>query len=270
MSHLSRAACIAGLALFATSALAQQTPPTVKRDPKVQAVIDQTLAAYRALNGLHLKVSVKTTGPSDMMRGAPDSIELKYQKPNKLYSAIATRGAKETLDRRLVVSDGSNLWAWLSDTNTYNKVKAPPLLKTAPFIGHDLPEYDLLFRDKDPFADLPGTATLALGPAAKVGDVDVDVLKTSATEQGVPFTLNIELMIGQKDHLIHGMYFAGSGKDQGKDVKFDLRMTYDLVAANPAFTAADFAFTPPPGAKPALSTQPAKPSSAAEKPGSKK
>jgi outer membrane lipoprotein-sorting protein len=270
MPNLSRAAVFAGLLLACGGALAQQPPIGVKRDPKVQAVIDQTLAAYRALTGLHLKVSVKTTGPADMMRGAPDSIELKYQKPNKLYSAVTTRGAGDAVERKLVVSDGANLWAWLSDTNTYNKVKAPPLLKTAPFIGHDLPEYDLLFRDKDPFADLPGTANLALGPPAKVGDVDVDVLKASATEQGVPFTLNVELLIGQKDHLIHGMYFAGSGKDQGKDVKFDLRMTYDLAVANPTFAPADFTFTPPPGSKPALSLQPPKTAAPTQNPGPKK
>jgi outer membrane lipoprotein-sorting protein len=234
-----------------------QTPP-VKRDPKVQAVIDQVLAAYKALNGLSLKVSVKATGPADMMRGAPESVEMRFQKPNKLYSAVATRGAADRVDRKLIVSDGSFLWTWKSDSNTFTKGKAPALLKAATTLGDDLPEYELLFRDKDPFADLPGTANLALGPPQKVGDVDVDVLKTTVSEQGVPFQFVVQILVGQKDHLIHGMYFEGSGKDPaGKDAKFDLRMTYDAVNANPAFTPADFVFTPPAGAKPAAAVTPA-------------
>lgn len=251
MRILSRVLIAVAMVVPCRVAVAQQNPP-VKRDPKVQAVIDQVLAAYKALTGLSLKVSVKTTGPADMMRGAPDSIEVRFQKPNKLYSAVSTRSAPDRIERKVVVADGAFLWIWKSDTNTFAKGKSPALLKAAPTLGDDLPEYELLFRDKDPFADLPGTATLALGQPAKVGDIDVDVLKTTVSEQGVPFQILVQILVGQKDHLIHGMYFEGSGKDAaGKDMKFDLRMTYDSVNANPTFTAADFAFTPPAGSKPA-------------------
>jgi hypothetical protein len=50
------------------------------------------------------------------------------------------------------------------------------------------------------------------------------------------------------------MFFEGSGKDQaGKDLKFDLKLTYDVVETNPTFAPSDFVFTPPPGAKLAAS-----------------
>jgi outer membrane lipoprotein-sorting protein len=237
------------LSLTICSSQAQDTKS--KRDPKVQAVIDQAMAAYKGLNALHLKVSVKATGTTEMFVGAPDSVEIKYQKPNKLHVLSATRGQGDVVNRREVVTDGVSVWTWNSGGNSYSKLKAPPAIKSISTLSDDLPEYDLLFKEKDPFLDIPGAAgALTLAPAAKLGDVDVDVLAATITEAGVPFTLNVKILIGQKDHLIHGMQFDGSGKDPaGKDTKFDLKMNYDIVNSSPTFAPADFTFTPPPGAK---------------------
>jgi outer membrane lipoprotein-sorting protein len=244
-----------------------QLAPAVKRDPKVQAVIDQMLAAYKELGALHVKATAKASGPPGMLGGAPDSFELRYQKPNKLYTLFVARGRTEgAADRKITASDGATLWTYSSASNTYTKAKAPASLRNSALIPSDMPECDLLFRDKDPFADLPGTAAMTLGPAAKAGDVDVDVLQATSAEPGVPFTLNFQIMVGQKDHLIHGMTFQGSGMDpDGKDMKLDLRLTYDLVDSKPSFTPADFAFMPPAGAKAAGNAAPAKPSAASVK-----
>jgi outer membrane lipoprotein-sorting protein len=256
MRIIRRACIITALAALCVAASAQQ--PAVKRDPKVQAVIDQMLAAYKALNALHVKATAKMTGPPGMFGGAPDSFELRYLKPNKLYTVFVARGKTEgTFDRKVTASDGVSFWTYSSAANTYTKSKGPATLKESGRVTTDMPECDLLFHDKDPFADIPGSATMTLGPAAKVGDVDVDVLQANESEQGVPFSLTFQIMVGQKDHLIHGMVIQGGGKDpDGKDMKIDLRLNYDLVDANPTFAPADFAFTPPAGARLASSVAP--------------
>src|SRR5579862_9165942 len=51
---------------WAGGALSQDAVPAVKRDPKVEAVIAPMLAAYRALNALHEKMSVKADGPDEL------------------------------------------------------------------------------------------------------------------------------------------------------------------------------------------------------------
>jgi len=252
MQFIARPLVIAAFLSLATCITnAQDNKSVSKRDPKVQAVIDQTMAAYKALNAFHLKVTLKATGSTDMFVGAPDSVELRYQKPNKLSVTSATRGQVNALNRKQLVTDGVSVWSWSSTSNAYSKLKAPATLKNISTLSDDLPEYDLLLRDKDPFADIPGNSNaLSLGQPAKIGDVDVDVLSAAITEAGVPFTLNIKIMIGQKDHLIHGMRFDGNGKDPaGKDTKFDVQMNYEIVNTSPTFTPADFTFTPPPGAK---------------------
>src|SRR5262249_32338053 len=97
---------------------------------------------------------------------------------------------------------------------------------------------------------------------AKVGDVDVDVINIGINGDGAPISLNIRFQVGQKDHLIHGLVVENNGKDgAGKDAKFRLDLTYDLVDTSPTFAAADFTFIPPPGAKPAVPAT-AKPGSA--------
>jgi outer membrane lipoprotein-sorting protein len=253
---------------LAVSTGAQQAP-AAKRDPKVQAVIDQTLAAYRALNSLHVKASATMSGPAEMLGGAPSAFELRYQKPNKLYTLFVESKGQGAGDRKITACDGATFWTYSSASNTYTKTKAPASLKNSSLVASDMPECDLLFRDKDPFEDIPGSAAMTLGAPAKVGSVDVDVLQANATEQGVPFSLSFQILIGQKDHLIHGMAFQGSGKDpQGKEMKLDLRLTYDVVDTNPTFTPADFAFAPPVGAKPAMTEAVAKP--AVKKPAAKK
>jgi hypothetical protein len=51
---------------------------------------------------------------------------------------------------------------------------------------------------------------------------------------------------------MRGVAFDGGGKHPttGKPMQFHMVMTYDLVDPAPMFTAADFTFTPPAGAKP--------------------
>ncbi len=274
MSFTSRCASLGAiLCVIAGLSHAQDAKTAIKRDPKVQAVIDQMLAAYKSLGALHLKISVKINGPTDMFAGAPDSVELRLQKPNKLFLASSAHAAKTGLDRKLIVSDGSSLWLWTSVANTYTKAKASATLKGVTTLGDDLPEFEILFNDKDPFADIPGATAMTLAAPAKLGDVDVDVLTTKVAEPGVPFTLAVQLMVGQKDHLLHAMVFEGSGKDpMGKDTKFDLHMTYDVVNTAPVFAPTDFTFVPPAGSKLAPAIGIAKPvvPAAAQKPPAKK
>lgn len=256
-TRLLRIAIVAVLAgCLAVSACAQETKP----DPKAQAVLDQMIAAYTALNALHLKATVKRTGnaPPIMPVTIPESLEMRLLRPNKLwFYYVEKSGAK--VKKRQVVSDGTNLWRWESDTNIYTKTKAPGLFRDFPRLPV-LVEMGILF-EQDPFQDLPPNAHITLGEPIKVGDTDVDVVEIKIAEEGTPFTVVFKLLIGQKDHLMRGLSFEESGKDpqSGKDHSFKMELTYSLVNAAPDFKTADFVFTPPPGAKPPASGSPPNP-----------
>lgn len=263
-TRLLRIAIVAVLAgCLAVSACAQETKP----DPKAQAVLDQMLAAYKALNALHMKATMKLTGnaPQIMPGTIPESLEMRLLRPNKLWlHYVEKSGAK--VQKEQVVSDGTNLWRWQSATNIYTKTKAPGLFRDFPRLPDIGPEMDILFREQNPFQNFPPNAHITLGEPIKVGDTDVDVVEIKIAEEETPFTVAVKLLIGQKDHLMRGLSFEGSGKDpqSGKDLNFKMESTYSLVNAAPDFKTADFVFTPPPGAKPPASGSPPNP-----KPGGK-
>jgi outer membrane lipoprotein-sorting protein len=235
------------MTILTTSAGAQ-----AKFDPNARAAMDQMVAAYKGLKVLHEKMSfqIAVTPASNMMDGPPDSIELRFQRPNRLRLTVAeTKAGKKA--QRQVVCDGATLWRWDSGTNTYTKSKAPATFAGVTNISNDAPEFDILFSGKDPFKDFaPPNTQFTLGKPDKVGEVDVDSVEAQFKDPSGSMNGSMRILIGQKDHLIRGLSVDAAGKDpSGKEMKFSVTMNYTLVNTAPAFTAADFAFTPPPGAK---------------------
>lgn len=238
-----------------------------KRDPKVQALMDQILAAYKALPALHLKIAVKVTAdpPSLLPPSIPVSAELRVQKPNRLWIlSIAKQGAKFASIR--LVCDGVNLWRWQSSSNTFRRTKAP---KTFAEIT-DLPqagfEPEVIVHGQDPFAALPYQVNLQ-GPQKRDG-IDVDVLSIPLSANGAVAGANVTLFVGQKDHLVRGTLVESEGKDAaGKPFKVRIESTYEMLDSAPKFTAADFAFIPPAGAK--AEPEPGAPKPAPSKPAAK-
>jgi outer membrane lipoprotein-sorting protein len=222
-----------------------------KPDPKAQALVDQMVTAYRDLPALHEKVTLTWTAlpgaPAE--GGTPKSLELRWQKPNRFALSYEEEKAGKPV-RHQAVSNGVTLWQWRSDTNVAAKDKAPAKPVASPVPGAGLPEIGILFAGKNPFVELPLGATFAVGKPEKLGELDLDVLEARIAEKDVPFSGILRVKLGQKDHLIRSMLFEGGGKDpdSNKDQSFKIEAVYEVNAA-PTFTPADFAFTPPPGAK---------------------
>jgi outer membrane lipoprotein-sorting protein len=260
------AAALVGLSLgLACAANAQEN----KIDPKAKAILEEVTKTYKNLKAFHVKLSLKMKSNStEPMAGQQfENVEIRLQKPNKIWASFTER-AGDKATRRQIVSNGANLWEWKSSTNTYTKTKAPGRFAQIAGLPNAAPEFEILYYERDPFAVFPGPeAPLKLAAPAKVGEIDVDVLEAILGQEGVPFTATIRMMFGQKDRLMRGMTFAGSGKNpmNNQEITVNLDLTYELINASPTFTPADFTFTPPPGAKlEGSGSAPAKP-----KPGTK-
>ena len=106
------------------------------QQPATNAAAETALArmeaAYKTLPALHIKVrwSAKYSGgmsADDFPLPGPDSLELRMERPNKLYlSAASKRDGKQS--SYMVVSDGTTLTYWKSSTNSFIQKNAPATL----------------------------------------------------------------------------------------------------------------------------------------------
>lgn len=245
-------AVVTAAAALCLPALAQEGQTEGKVDTKAQEAVKQMLAAYKNVSALHQVVTLKGKLPEFMSSGLPERVEVKVQRPNKLSIVYSEKEGAKTVTYR-IVSDGTNLWRWQSDTNVYSKEKAPKLLAEMPQFGTPTPELEIVIFGRDPFEGMPGpNGTMSLTRTEKRGEVECDVVETSLSEEGAGMSMNLNMLLAQKDRLLRGIRLAGKGKDpQGKDISFSFELSYDMVNLKPAFTAADFQFTPPAGSKPA-------------------
>lgn len=244
---IARISVLTAAVAVSLTAVAQEP----KRDPRVQALLDQSVAAYKAMPSYRAKTTFKYTpdNPDLFRQGQPLSMEIKVQRPNKLNLSYTEKGANGKLARHQIVSDGTNVFRWDSDTNAYTKTKAGNAFPDLPG-SLSLPELDALLRAKDPFKELPVPANLlTVGTPVKVGDVDMDVVEGKISGPGLPFAGRLRMLFGQKDHTIRGVTFEGEGKDprNGKPLSFRVEATSDAISTSPQFTQADFTFTPPAG-----------------------
>jgi outer membrane lipoprotein-sorting protein len=222
-----------------------------KRDPKVQTVLDQMMTAYKNIQALHLKATMKVTGivPPEIAEGMPENVEFRLQRPNKIWLESTGRHTRITI-QHLIVSDGEYLWRWETGMNAFTKTKSPSVLKEIDNLPNDLPEFEILFDEQNPFKDMLLEGTVTLGTPIKQNDVDVDVLEARMDAPDVP-SMTLKIMVGQKDHLVRGGTISGKGKHPmtGRDFDFKCELIYSIINATPTFTPADFVFTPPPGIK---------------------
>ena len=102
--------------------------PLCAQQPAANAAAETALArmeaAYKTVPALHIKArwSAKYSGAmsaDDFPLPGPDSLELRMERPNKLYlSATSKRDGKQS--SFMVVSDGTTLTYWNSATNTFH------------------------------------------------------------------------------------------------------------------------------------------------------
>lgn len=243
-------------------------------DPRARSAIEQMDAAYKSLDALHIKVTWTARYSGSMSRDdfplpGPDALELRMQRPNKFYMEASAKGDNGRPTRYLIVSDGTSLWHWRSAPNTFTQVAAPATLgdlaRLLPddaigtfdgvtWTNDSIMEWDLLV---DEAATMKGLAesgmAITLGAPEKIGTTAVDVvrLKSPMVPPLMPFEIESTYYLSASSHLIHGFLLTARGKnpETGKDFSVTMRAVYDLLETRPRFIAADFAFTPPRGAK---------------------
>jgi outer membrane lipoprotein-sorting protein len=241
-------------------------------DPRARSALEQMQAAYKALDALHIKVkwTAKYSGAmsrDDFPLPGPDELELRLQRPNKFYLSATTKGSGRP-SQYLIVSDGGSVWHWQSWTNTYTQRNAPATLSEMARVlpedvigasdgttweAQSIMEWDLLVGDVPPTEKLAESGmSISLGAPEKVGAASVDVVRLSAAASPLmPMSSEVTYLLDVTSHLIRGYNLTTRGKhpDNGKDFNVTMRAAYDLHVTQPRFTAADFVFTPPKGAK---------------------
>jgi len=269
--RLHKTAAIILAALVCTVGVRSQDAPV---DPRARSAIEHAEAAYKSLDALHVKVTwtARYSGsmtPDDFPLPGPEVLELRMQRPNKFYMEASAKGDNGKPTRYLIVSDGTSLWHWRSVPNTYTQVAAPATLADLPRLLPDdaigtfdgvtwtndsIMEWDLLV---DEAATVKGFTesgmAITLGAPEKIGSTAVDVvqLKSPAPSPVMPIATEVTCYLSASSHLIQGYLMTTRGKnpETGKDFSVTMRAVYDVLETRPRFTAADFAFTPPRGAK---------------------
>ena len=259
--------------MFATSicavlSLQAQQPAT---NTAADTALTRMEAAYKTLPALHIKVrwSAKYTGgmsAEDFPLPGPDLLELRLQRPNKLYlSSASKRDGKES--SYLIVSDGTTLTYWKSATNTYIQMAAPASVAE---IGELLPEgaigitIDGTWEDEniaewDLLADARASSiskmaeglALTLSGPEKLGNAQVNVVRLSPTGGALPFTFEQRLYLDAESYLLRGLATSARGKhpETGRDFTVEMRGEYQLHTTQPTFDAASFRFVAPQGAR---------------------
>lgn len=249
MSRTMRRLCYV---LFTVCLVVYANAQAAKSNPKAQALLDQMVAAYKNVNAIHLKATMKVAGtvPSEIAEGMPETVELRFERPNKVWLDSTQRHAGGT-KRLLIVSDGKNLWLWETGMDVFTITKAPGSFKGLANMLYSLPEFEVLLDEQNPFEDMPTELAIASDMPVKQGDSDVDALEMKIEPPFAPFSTALIMAIGHNDHLLRGMTISGKGKAQraGKDFDFNCELIYSIVNPNPKFTPADFVFVPPPGVK---------------------
>ena len=191
---------IATIAVLAgmTVLLHAQQPAT---DPAAENALARMDAAYQTLPALHIKVrwSAKYSGDmsaDDFPLPGPDTLELRMQRPNKLFlSAFSNQFGEQS--SYLIVSDGTTLSFWRSWTNTYYQTEAPATLpgiaKLLPnaigssidgtWESENIAEWDLLIDDPGPSiakAAAESGALLTMTGPEKLGDAAVNVVRITS------------------------------------------------------------------------------------------
>jgi outer membrane lipoprotein-sorting protein len=239
-----------------------------------EALVAKMEAAYKTLDALHIKVksSARYSGgmsADDFPPPGPDTLELRMQRPNKVFvSAFSRRDGEQS--SYLVVSDGATLSYWRSWTNTFVQTKAPAALPgmarqlpddvigtfaVGTWEDQDIVEWRLLADDRTPSImealGAPGGVLTTTGPE-KQGGALVHVVRQTTPPGALPFTIEQRYYLDAESYLLRGWVANARGKhpENGRDFTVEMRSQYELFSTRPTFSDADFRFVAPRGARP--------------------
>ena len=267
---LMRYAAIATIVGAAVPLAGQSDKPVAS-----EALLAKMEAAYKTVDALHIKAksSARYTGagtPEDFPQPGPDTLELRMQRPNKLFlSAVTTQDGERS--SYLVVCDGTTLSYWKSWTNSFGQTKAPAVLagmaRQLPgnLIGfgtaigwevQDIFEWDALTDDQPSSTvkefEALGGKLATTGPEKQDGAVVYVVRQTVPRSDVLPFTTETRYHLDAESYLVRGLGISLRGKhpDNGRDFTVEIKIQYELFSTRPTFSDADFRFVVPPGARP--------------------
>lgn len=240
----SHALALAALGLAAgpaASIQAQATPAPAKStiDPQARAIVEQAVAAHQALTSLSATLTLQNSG------GPPpvETVTVAFQRPGLAKATVSDK----TGVLRQFFADGKALTAFDAHANSYVTQPAPGggSAGLAFALGQSRAISTQFFAAPENLNGLmsqPGVR-IALGPKAAVGDIGTDTVV--ATLGGARGGVRITFAFGADDHLLRRLSFTPTGPHGGTTHT----ETVTSLTANPMLTAADFAFTPPAGAK---------------------
>jgi outer membrane lipoprotein-sorting protein len=241
-------------------------------DARAQAALERMHAAYKSAQALHVKVvwSARYDGAmsrDDFPLPGPDELELRMQRPNRIYMSALSKEGRSS--RYLIVSDGTTLTYWRSAGNTYVQTSAPATLAEIPrrlpddaigtfdgttWTDDSIMEWEFLTSEASPISELKESGLVAtLRAQEKIGNTLVDVLRLSSPSPSpmMPVTTEVTYYLDPPTGLIRRYLITVRGKhpESGKDFSVTMQAAYGVHETQPRFTDADFAFTPPPGAR---------------------
>jgi outer membrane lipoprotein-sorting protein len=236
---------------FSTAAMTARSqdgaPPAIvpaRADPKARELMEEMLAAQRALKSYSATLEVVASEPRGVQK---DVGVLAFKKPSR--ASVLTKGTK---GNTRVVADGRRLFfAFPIDKNRYHKQMLSSRLSGVVQaihrgVGKLLASF-VLGSPLKAFTFVPSS----IGPSDRVAGVSVETVgATLPMKEGREDTLTFA--IGKRDHLLRR--FTHSAKVNGQTGT--QTATFSNVRANPPLPSAMFVFTPPPGAK-AVSSGPA-------------
>jgi outer membrane lipoprotein-sorting protein len=230
-------------------------------DPAAIALRDKLVRAYHDLRSFHEKVIQKQwkTAPEQAIT---IEIEMRYRSPNRLYLNVDyPQVGAEGRWHLTLACDGKTLTLYNSAKNEFQRVKAPSRLDRL-VLPTSLrgPEFDLILRDINPFSDLEKQAAVRYSEAFELsGSHGLHLLKLDLQQGGARRALLYRL--DPNDHLLRGLKLSILPDTTDPDPFLEpekaatVEAEYTLVERNPRLSNADFAFTPPAGAR--ESTKPA-------------
>lgn len=237
-----------------TASREKSDAPTTS-DPAALALRDKMIRAYRDLRSYHEKVTQK------QWKDSPDKavtleIEMRYRAPNRLFLRVDyPEVAQEGRWYLVLACDGKNLTLFNSAKNEFQRVKAPARLdRIALPASLRGPEFPLLLRDTNPFAELEKQATVRYSEAFEKSLTGAtDNLKLDLAQDGAKRVLLYRL--APTDHLLRGLRLSIQPDTTVPDPFLEpetastLEADYTLVEINPRLPDSEFIFTPPAGAR---------------------
>ncbi len=224
---------------------APATPAAPALDPQVKTLLDQTVAAQKALTALTATLSITTVGTPQPDPG--QTIRLSVDKSLGANAAVSD----PTGPLARIVSDNKSLTIYDVRAKKYQTQTLPAGSPAAAGVLSSSRSVlaQLMARPEslDQIAAQKGVAA-AVGASAAVSGVPCDTMTFTPPASGSSQTV-ITVAVGHDDHLLRQISFVVTSPAAGTEPAKTITHTETVTAfsTTPTLTAADFRFTPPAG-----------------------